>query len=593
MSETKLPSVIFLLSQFWGNITNRRRLQFLVLVILMVIASFAEILSIGSILPFLSVLINPEKLFNYSQAQFLIHLIHAKSPSDLLLPMTMLFGCAAFFAGFIRLLLLWASTRFSYGVGSELSVEIYQRTLYQSYITHVNRNSSEVIDAITNKTERVTYLIMMVLNLLSSSIILMTVLITLLVISPIIALSVFASLAFIYACIINITRTRLLRNSTLIANESTRVLKCLQEGLGGIRDVLIDNTQSAYCEVYKNADYPLRRAIGDNHFIGHSPRYVVEALGMILIAAISFLLTQKTGGITSAIPILGALALGAQRLLPILQNAFGAWAGIRGTTATFQEVLLFLRQPFPDNFKSKTFTKLDFKKQLRFKQVCFRYSSDTPWVLQNFDLTIFKGERIGLVGITGSGKSTVLDIVMGLLEPETGFLEVDGKAILSHEDYRSWQTQIAHVPQSIFLADTSFAENIALGVPKEKIDYERVKEAAIQAKIASMIEGLPRKYESLVGERGVRLSGGQRQRIGIARALYKKADVIILDEATSALDNKTEQDIIEAVENLSKDITIIMVAHRLSTLKNCSKIIEIVGGRVSRINSYSEIESNY
>ena len=591
MSKVNLPPTKFLLLKLWSHITPRRRLQFLAMVVLMVVVAFAEILSIGSALPFLSVLINPEKLFNYPQAQFFIHLVGVKSASDLLLPATVLFGCAAFFAGCIRLLLLWASTRLSYGVGSEMSIAIYERILCQPYVTHIMRNTSEAIDAITNKSERVTYLIMMVLNLLSSSIILMLTVVILLIINPMIALFFFASSVFIYICIINITRTRLLANSLLISNESARVLKCLQESFGGIRDILIDKTQSAYCDVYKRADFSLRKALGSNHFIGHSPRYAVEALGMIVIAVMAYLLIQKDDEVVNAIPVLGVLALGAQRLLPVLQNGFGAWAGIQGTVATLRDALLFLKQAPPDYLKNATFIKLDFKRQIRFNQVSFRYSSETPWVLQHFDLIIPRGERIGLVGGTGSGKSTMLDILIGLLKPTMGCLEIDGKPLLSDADYYSWQFQITHVPQSIFLADTSFSENIAFGVPKELIDHERVKEAAIQARISFVIEGLPNKYESVVGERGVRLSGGQRQRIGIARALYKKADIIILDEATSALDSQTEQDVMEVIEGLSKDITIIMVAHRLSTLKKCSRIIEIVDGAAYCVSDHSSIKN--
>ena len=218
----------------------------------------------------------------------------------------------------------------------------------------------------------------------------------------------------------------------------------------------------------------------------------------------------------------------------------------------------------------------------------FRYSSDGPWVLNGLDLTIAKGARIGFVGATGSGKSTTMDLLMGLLEPTDGQILVDSEP-LSRNRVRAWQRAIAHVPQSIYLADATLAENIAFGVPSGAIDMERVRQAARQAQIADFIEGRPQGYDALVGERGVRLSGGQRQRIGIARALYKQATVLVLDEATSALDNVTEQSVMDAIEGLDRDLTILVIAHRLTTVKRCDGIVELQHGRVVAQGKYEQL----
>jgi ATP-binding cassette, subfamily B, bacterial PglK len=222
------------------------------------------------------------------------------------------------------------------------------------------------------------------------------------------------------------------------------------------------------------------------------------------------------------------------------------------------------------------------------KRLSLRYSPDGPWVLNNVDLTVAKGSRVGFIGATGSGKSTLLDVIMGLLTPTQGTLEIDGQPI-TRQNHRAWQIHIAHVPQTIFLADATIAKNIAFGVRDEQIDHERVKWAAQQAQIADTIEALAAKYETRVGERGVRLSGGQRQRIGIARALYKQADVIVFDEATSALDSETERAVIQGIDSLSKDLTVIVVAHRLTTLQACTQIVELADGRIKRIGTYDEI----
>lgn len=583
------PTLKQLLGRLWRQISARRRRQFGLLLVLMIFASFAEILSIGAVLPFLGVLTAPGRVFEHPAAQPLIQILGLTEPEQLLLPLSIAFGLAALMAGATRLLLLWASTRLSFATGADLSISIYRRTLYQPYAVHVARNSSEVINGISGKANGVIYsIIVPVLTLISASVLLSAILIALLSVDPVIALTAFGGFGLIYAFIIRLTRNRLLIDSQCIARESTHVIKSLQEGLGGIRDVLIDGSQAAYCQIYSNADHPLRRAQGNNVFISQSPRYGMEALGMLLIAALAYTLAQQSDGIAKAIPVLGALALGAQRLLPVLQQAYGAWSNIQGGQASLQDTLELLDQPLPDYADQPAAKPLPFRQQIRLNQLSFRYSQQTPWVLRNLDLGIAKGSRVGFMGVTGSGKSTLLDIVMGLLQPTEGLLEIDGQPITT-ANHRAWQAHIAHVPQAIFLADSTIEENIAFGIPEEQIDHERVRQAARQAQIADIIETWPKQYQTFVGERGIRLSGGQRQRIGIARALYRQADVIIFDEATSALDNETEQAVMQAIEGLSEDLTILIIAHRLTTLKNCTQIVELGDGGIKRIGTYHDI----
>lgn len=582
-------SISTLLKRLWHHTSLRRRGQFGLLLVLMLFASFAEILSIGAVLPFLGVLTAPERIFEHAAAQPIIQSLGLTMPEQLLLPLSIAFALAALIAGFMRLLLLWASTRLSFATGADLSLSIYRRTLYQPYAVHCVRNSSEVINGISSKANGVIYsIIVPVLMLISSSVMLIVILIALLAVEPVVALTAFGGFGLIYAFIIRLTRKQLLADSQSIARESSHVIKSLQEGLGGIRDVLIDGSQATYCLFYRNADLPLRRAQGNNLFISASPRYGMEALGMMLIAALAYSLAQQADGIAKAIPILGALALGAQRLLPVLQQAYGSWAQINGGQASLQDTLELLDQPLPDFADQAAAEPLPFKSSISLKHLSFRYSPQTPYVLKHLNLTIAKGSRVGFIGTTGSGKSTLLDIVMGLLKPTDGVLEIDDRPVTTTNN-RAWQAHIAHVPQAIFLADSSIEENIAFGVPMNKIDPQRVRLAAQQAQIADSIDSWPKQYQTFVGERGIRLSGGQRQRIGIARALYKQADVFIFDEATSALDNETEQAVMEAIECLGEDITLLIIAHRLTTLKNCTQIVELGEGGIKRVGSYHEI----
>ena len=554
-------------------------------------ASFAEILSIGAVLPFLAVLTNPDRIFQFSGAKLFINFIGIVSPEQLLFPLTIGFGLAALVSGGMRLLLLWASTRLSFAVGADLSINIYRRTLYQPYSIHASRNSSEVISGISTKANSVIgAIITPALTLISSSIMLVVILLALISIDPIIALSAFGGFGSIYAIIIRINRGRMLINSENIARESTQLIKSLQEGLGGIRDVLIDGCQAVYCQIYRNADLPLRQAQGNSSFINQSPRFLIEALGMMLIAMLAYALARQPDGISKAIPVLGALALGAQRLLPVLQAAYAAWSNIQTGQVSLQDTLELLDQPLPEYVDQPPAKPITFQQQIVLKQLSFRYTPQTPWVLKNVDLTIKKGSRIGFIGLTGSGKSTLLDVIMGLLESNEGTLEIDNQVITTHNT-RQWQVHIAHVPQAIFLADSTIQENIAFGVPINKIDHVLVKKAAQKAQISDIIETWPNKYNTFVGERGIRLSGGQRQRIGIARALYKQSDVIIFDEATSALDNKTEQAVMQSIESLGKDLTVLIIAHRLTTLQNCDQIVELGNGGIKRIGTYRDIIS--
>ena len=578
-----------LLMRLWQHFSSRRKRQFTLLLMLMVLVSFSEILSIGTIIPFLAVLTNPKQIFELPRMQPFIELIGITSPDQLLLPLTITFGISAIIAGCMRLLFLNLSLRLSFATGADIGYNIYRRTLYQPYSTHIERNSSQIIDGITGKTTIITDgIIMSFMYVLSSAIMLIFMLGALLTIAPIPSLAAFSIFGLMYIITLRITRKKLFQNSKTIAKESTQVIKSLQEGLGGIRDVLIDGTQDAYCTVYQKSDSVLRKAYATSSFISNSPRFITEAIGMVLIAIMAYSLTKESHTISKAIPIIGALALAAQRLLPVMQLAYSGWSTILRNQFSLQDTLNFLDQPLPTFVSNPPNKPITFEHEILLKEVSFSYQANSPLILNDLSLSIPKGARVGFIGTTGAGKSTLLDILMGLLKPSQGNLEIDGTAI-TDTNYRAWQMHIAHVPQSIYLSDASIAENIAFGVNAKEIDFSLVSKAARQAQIADTIEAMENKYQTIVGERGTRLSGGQRQRIGIARALYKQANVLIFDEATSALDHDTEIAVMQAIENLGPNYTVLIIAHRLSTLKNCSMLVKLQQGRIAAIGSYDEV----
>ena len=580
---------IYLLKRLWWHISIRRRQQFGLLLVLMAITSFAEVLSIGAILPFLGALTAPERIFETPFLKPIIQFMGITQAQDIIVPLSILFGVSVLIAGIMRLLLLWVNTRLSFAAGAELSGDIYRRTLYQSYAVHCARNSSEFIDGIMVKSNGVIYnSILPTLTLISSTLLFFGICTTLFLVSPLMTLLAFGGFATMYFLVIKFTRRRLLIYSASMARNSPLILKSLQEGLGGIRDILIDNSQKIYCDIYRNADSSFRQAQGSSLFIINMPRYAIEALGMILITILACWLILQNDGIKTAIPILGVFALGAQRLLPILQQSYASWTQISSGKIALKDTLDLLDQPLPEDVTKSAVNSIEFNGSIALKKIHFHYDAREPYLLKDINLEIPKGARVGFIGTTGSGKSTLLDIVMGLLEPNKGSLEIDGQLITA-VNRRAWQAHIAHVPQTLFLTDSTIEENIAFGVPVSKVDRNQVRLAARQAKIADVIESWPDQYGTLVGERGIRLSGGQRQRIGIARALYKKANVIIFDEATSALDHETEQEVMRAIDDLSEDLTLLIIAHRLSTLKNCTQIVELTRGVISRIGSYQNI----
>ncbi len=579
-----------MIKRLWQQLIKRRRQQFWLLLILMIIASIMEIVSIAAVVPFLAALTSPEQIYQHQLTQPLIQILEITDPSQLLLPLTIIFVIATLIAATARLLLLYVSTRLSYAVGADLSVDIYRRTLYQDYSIHTSRNSSEIINSIITKTNTVIVGILMpLLTLISSVVIMIGIISIVFTINVQVALIVFSIFTFLYWVINFFTRKSVQKNSQLIADQSTQMVKSLQEGLGGIRDVLIDGTQEFYCKLYQSADLSLRRASGDNIFIGSSPRYLMEAIGMVLIAILAYFLTLQESGAGEAIPILGALAIGAQKLLPALQHVYASYISIKGSKSSFIDVLNLLDQPLPHSVAQDLINSILFKQEIVFKGLSFRYAKDTPWILKNVNLSFKKGEKIGFIGVTGSGKSTLLDILMGLLTPTSGELLIDGVAV-TQQNRRAWQSHISHVPQSIYLADSTIQENIAFGIDPERIKECKVVQAAQQAKISEMIDNLKNKYKAFVGEQGVQLSGGQRQRIGIARALYKDSSVLIFDEATSALDKQTEKEIMQQIAKLKGNQTIFIVAHNLTTLKQCDRIIRINTDHTIEQVKYDDLE---
>lgn len=565
------------LIKLWSYLEPHRKRQLYALLVLMLLASVAEMFSIGALIPFLTVLSSPEQAISQPMLLRFAEWLEVTDSRQLLTALSLGFGVAALISGLVRVLLIYANSRLSYSIGAELSARIYLNTLYQPYIKHLNRNSSDIVVGITSKTNNVINGVLVpVLIIVSSILLLITITCMLIYINPMITASAVVGFGSIYVSMTYFMRKGLQRNSTCIASESVKVVRCLQEGLGGIREVQLEGSQNQYCDEYRKADRAMRKAQGSNVFISQFPRYAMEGLGLFMIAIFASVQSQHVGGLNGLLPTLGALALGASRLLPVLQHAYGSWANIQGSIAELHDVLELLHNEQMHHDDESSIPSL-FTSQITLKQVEFSYGSES--VLRNVSLSIKKGDCVGIVGRSGSGKSTLVDIIMALLEPTAGVVEVDGIP-LTRGNVRTWQKHIAHVPQTIYLIDSNIADNIVFGLFGAAPSTHDIYQAAVAAGLDDLVGCTDDLFRVQVGERGARISGGQRQRIAIARALVRKADVIVFDEATSALDEKTEAEIVAMLHRFDKNKTIVMISHRMAALKHCNRIFRVDAGQV-------------
>ena len=486
-----------------------------------------------------------------------------------------LFGASAVAANAVRLIYLRSSESYSAGAAHELTMEVHRRVFAQPYEYHVRHNSSELLAALETVPVLASNLVHQWLQTIAAFATGGAIAWLLVSIDPVPAIAGFAALGILYLAVARLASKRLTANSETVGQAFGQRIRKVQEGLGAIRDLKIDHTEGAQLEDFRLVDSRYEQASASTAFIVAAPRYVVEAGAVLMVVGLAALLSSR--GESGALVLVGGIALGGLRVLPLLQQAYRSWATMTANRAIFGQVVELLSLPMPAEGEGDV-RPLPFRSEVRIEGMSFRYPGRPEPALDGVSLTIPRGGRIGLAGETGSGKSTLVDLVMGLLQPQSGALRIDGKA-LGPGDIRSWQRNIAHVSQGIFLADSSIAKNIAFSLPGARLDLDRVRRAAEKAGIAEFIDSLPEGYETAIGERGVRLSGGQRQRIAIARALFKDAPFLILDEATNALDEETEE---KVLANLfaDRERTILIIAHRPSALKLCDRTVQLSQGQL-------------
>ena len=578
--------MVSIIYRVWLQLDSKRRRQFFYVLMLSIIVSLLEVVSVGAILPFIAALTAPEKLFTLSEVRIFVEYFEINSAEGLLMPMTILFVLLTIISSVFRMLLVWAQTRFSFSVGIELSNKMYMNALNRTYLEHIKSNSNKAIADIILKAEMfVDGLILPVMVIIGAIFLLIFMTTFVVMLDPYIALFSVIGFGSLYLLITVSIRKKLEDYGVNILRGQDNVFVILREGFGSFRDIVLDNLQAVYSEKFLKTYALLRNSKASVAIIGSIPRYAIEAIGMTIIAIAAFKMTTSGVDQSYILPILGGFALSAQKLLPILQQSYSSWASLKGSCQSISNALALLEIENPHHPSEQgespksNYNKHFFNQGIMLKNIVFSYDNDNKKAINNINIEINKGESVAFMGQTGSGKSTLLDLIMGLLEPTLGDILVDGRKI-TEINKKEWQSHISHVPQIIFLLDTTIIANIALGVPVKDIDFDRVLKAAKDAKISDFINSLPDGYDTVVGEDGCDLSGGQRQRIGIARALYKKSDLIVLDEATSALDSKTEAEVLSAILK-NKERTVLMITHRSEILHNCDNVIYVENGSIS------------
>lgn len=584
------------LKELYALLTADQRKKLLRLQVLVVLMSFGEIAGVLSIGPFMAVVGDMSRLQGDGTMAHLYLASGFAEPRTFLLWLGIAVLVVLTGAALVSMYTVWRLSMYGARVGSELSSRLYKHYMQQPWLFHASGSSSQLTNKIAQESGRITNQIVNPIMQMNAKLVMAIFMsVTIFIYNPVVALVGLAVFSIAYALLYRTVRRRLVRNGRNISDSQRLRFKLMAEGFGGIKDALLLGRQRFFTQRFGEASERFATAQGTNQALSQAPRYAMELVAYgAVIGLVLHLLVTYNGNLGAILPILSIYALAGFKLLPAFQQVYTSISAIRGNLSAFEslreDLYASTEMKGHEQARDEDLEKPHLKPQrnILLDQVVFTYPGKQDPALRGLTLDIPVNKVVGLVGASGSGKSTAIDMLLGLIEPWQGQLRIDGEP-LNDDNRRAWQNSLGFVPQAIFLADSSIRENIAFGLPPEAIDEAKVRSAASMAHLDELLAELPDGLDTRVGERGVQLSGGQRQRIGIARALYDDADVLILDEATSALDGITEKLIMDAIHDFSGKKTIMMIAHRLGTVKQCDRIYLLADGRVVDQGTYSEL----
>lgn len=581
----------------YGLLDRGQRRQLMALQGLVILMSLIEVLSVLSIGPFMALVGNLSQLQGKGLLAQAYHWSGVTSPARFVISAGAVTLAILVVSTLVSMYTLWRLYMYGVLVGAQLGNRLFKYYMSRPWLFHASANSSHLTSNIADETQRITFGIIASCMQLNAKLV-MAVLMSaaIFVYNPLVAATGVGLFAIAYTGLYRLARMRLERNGKRVTEQQAIRFKLMSEGFGGIKELLLLGRQQTFSAKFAKASHEFAVAHGSNQVIAQVPRYAMELLAFgAVIALVIYLVIAHDGQMGAILPILSVYALAGMKLLPAFQQVYSSLTQIRGTLPALHGLMGDLRNSLEDANADRSPAQgragsghFVPAQAIELRGITFTYPNAECVALDQLTLTIPANKTIGIVGASGSGKSTAIDVLLGLITPDSGELIVDGE-VIGVANMRRWQDSVGFVAQSIFLADSSIRENIAFGIPQEAIDDKQVERAARLAHLGPLLETLPRGLQTYVGERGVQLSGGQRQRIGIARALYHDAQVLVLDEATSALDGITERLVMDAIHDFGGTKTIVMIAHRISTVKNCDWIYLLGNGRVLDAGPYATL----
>lgn len=580
------------LIELYSLLTKIQRRKLIKLQILVVLMSLSEVISVLAIGSFMAIVGDMNILQGESRLSDIYQISGFINPEEFLFWFGIIVFVILLIAAIISMFTIWRLSMYGVRVGAELGSRLFNYYMYRPWLFHSSKNSSQLSKKITQECQRITAnIIRPFLNLNAKVVMAFFMIIAIIIYNPTVAIVGVVIFLSSYLLIYKIVRLKLSNNGRQISKSQTLRFKLMGEGFGGIKDVLLLGRQSFFNERFEHASEQLANSQGKNLALGQLPRYAMElvAFGSVILLVL-YLIFKQESNLGTIFPVLSVYAFAGFKLLPAFQLIYISTTQIRGNLAAFEAVREELQSSLlnDDCNTHKDNETLKLKENIQFKNVSFSYPEKNEPAIENFNINIPVNSVIGLVGSTGSGKSTAIDLLLGLIVPDEGEITVD-RCTLDKTNIRLWQNSLGYVPQNIFLADESIRGNIAFGIPFDEIDEKRILQAAKLAHIDEFVADLPEGINTIVGERGVQLSGGQRQRIGIARALYSDVEILILDEATNALDGITEKKVMESIHGFYGKKTIIMIAHRLGTVKECDCIYLLDKGKIIDFGRFEEL----